>query len=244
MRKSAKLSQDSIAKKVGVSRPAWANYEKGKFEPTVAVLKKISDYFEVSIDNLLSKSLEKGGFSEKQAHANSKESVKEGTVNNDQKQNIELIPMKAIAGYSQSFSDTHFIKELPRFTIPKLQHGVYRAFEIQGTSMLPVQEGAIVIGRYVEHIRDFRDNKRYILISKEEGLCFKRIFRRGKEQLILMSDNPEFSPFSVSLENILEAWEMVACIEYGDKPLDNNAFLMQKMNHIEQKINQLMDNQK
>ncbi|MEO0044654.1 MAG: hypothetical protein RL329_4103 [Bacteroidota bacterium] len=234
-----------MAQKVGISRGSWSDYEKGRSEPTASVLKKIRDYFEINIDDLFSKDLERLGFSEKEQIPESKERLKvlAITVNEQQKQNIELIPVKAIAGYAQSFSDLHFIKELPRFALPKLQEGTYRAFEIQGNSMPPIQEGAIVIGRYVEHIRDLRDNKRYVVISKDEGLCFKRVFKSSNKCLILMSDNPEFAPFKVLMEAVLEAWEMVACIEYGDKPLDNNAFLMQKMNHIEQKINQMMDTQ-
>ncbi len=234
-----------MAQKVGISRGSWSDYEKGRSEPTASVLKKIRDYFEINIDDLFSKDLERLGFSEKKQVPESKERLKvlAITVNEQQKQNIELIPVKAIAGYAQSFSDLHFIKELPRFALPKLQEGTYRAFEIQGNSMPPIQEGAIVIGRYVEHIRDLRDNKRYVIISKDEGLCFKRVFKSSNKCLILMSDNPEFAPFKVLMEAVLEAWEMVACIEYGDKPLDSNAFLMQKMNHIEQKINQMMDTQ-
>jgi transcriptional regulator with XRE-family HTH domain len=245
LRKNKKLSQGSIAEKLGISRPTWSDYEKGKSEPVASMLKKISDYFEIGMDDMLSKDLERLPFSEKKPLSASKDALRVVaiTVNEQQKQNIELIPVKAIAGYAQSFSDTHFIKELPRFAIPKLQEGLYRAFEIQGTSMLPIHEGAIVIGRYVEHIRDFRNHKRYVIVCREEGLCFKRIFKSSKEHLILMSDNPEFAPFNVPMEAILEAWEMVACIEYGDKPLDYNAFLMQKMNHIEQKINQMMDTQ-
>jgi transcriptional regulator with XRE-family HTH domain len=245
LRKSKRLSQNSIAQKLGISRTSWSDYEKGRFEPTVSILKKISDYFEVCMDDIVSKDLERLAFSEKKTISNPKETLRVVaiTVDAQQKQNIELIPVKAIAGYAQSFSDVHFIKEFPRFTLPKLQEGMYRAFEIQGNSMPPIQEGAIVIGRYVEHIRDLRDNKRYVVISKDEGLCFKRIFKSSNKNLILMSDNPEFAPFNVLMEDILEAWEMVASIEYGDKILDYNTLLMEKINHLEQKINQMMDTQ-
>ena len=55
-----------------------------------------------------------------------------------------------------------------------------------------------------------------------------------------MSDNTEFSPFTVQLENILEAWEMTAFIGYGDYYEENASTLLQKVNSIEQKINQII----
>jgi phage repressor protein C with HTH and peptisase S24 domain len=131
---------------------------------------------------------------------------------------------------------------LDRFSIPKLEEGTFRAFEIKGTSMQPINEGSIVIGKYIEHIRDLRNNRRYILILKEEGVIFKRVIKEidVNNRLVLISDNPEFLPFTVHLENILEAWEMIAFVGYGDKIEDSSSFLMQKMNQIEQKMNQII----
>lgn len=237
------LSQEAIADTLNVGRSTWAGYEKGKSEPTVSVLKKISVFFEVSTDVILFQDIENPIRKEESiALKNDNLRVLAITINQDQRQNIELVPTKAIAGYAQNFSNISFIENLDRFSIPKLEEGTFRAFEIKGTSMQPINEGSIVIGKYIEHIRDLRNNRRYILILKEEGVVFKRVIKEidVNNRLVLISDNPEFLPFTVHLENILEAWEMIAFVGYGDKIEDSSSFLMQKMNQIEQKMNQVI----
>ena len=47
------LHQDELAEKIGVKRAVVGQYENDKVFPSVEVLIKIADYFEVSIDYLL-----------------------------------------------------------------------------------------------------------------------------------------------------------------------------------------------
>lgn len=53
LRKSASLSQEEFAKKIGVSRSTIGMYEQGKREPDFETLEKIADYFNVDTDYLL-----------------------------------------------------------------------------------------------------------------------------------------------------------------------------------------------
>jgi len=53
LRKKAGLSQDDVSKHLGVSQPAYGNYENGNREPDFNILRAIANYFEVSIDYLL-----------------------------------------------------------------------------------------------------------------------------------------------------------------------------------------------
>ena len=53
LRKKKGLTQDDVAKQLGVSRQAYANYESGNREPNIALLKKLSEFYQVSIDYIL-----------------------------------------------------------------------------------------------------------------------------------------------------------------------------------------------
>ena len=53
LRKSRGLTQEELASELYISRSMIAKYETGKAYPTNEILKKIADYFEISIDELV-----------------------------------------------------------------------------------------------------------------------------------------------------------------------------------------------
>ena len=53
MRKRKKITQARLAEQLGISQQAVANWEKGLANPSIDMLKILSDYFNVSADYLL-----------------------------------------------------------------------------------------------------------------------------------------------------------------------------------------------
>ena len=53
LKKERKLLQKDIASSVGLSLRAYQYYEKGQKEPTLSVLLRLADYFDVSLDYLV-----------------------------------------------------------------------------------------------------------------------------------------------------------------------------------------------
>lgn len=53
IRKAKNLNQQKVAMDLNISREALSHYENGKREPSLAMLKKMSEYFNVSIDFLV-----------------------------------------------------------------------------------------------------------------------------------------------------------------------------------------------
>ena len=53
IRKEKNLNQLKVALDLNISREALSHYENGKREPSLAMLNKMSDYFNVSIDYLI-----------------------------------------------------------------------------------------------------------------------------------------------------------------------------------------------
>jgi len=46
-------TQEEVAKALGLSRARYAHYEQGRSEPSLELLEKMADYFDVSVDYLL-----------------------------------------------------------------------------------------------------------------------------------------------------------------------------------------------
>ncbi len=53
IRKQRKLSQQKVEMELNISREALSHYENGRREPSIGMLIKMSDYFNVSIDYLI-----------------------------------------------------------------------------------------------------------------------------------------------------------------------------------------------
>ena len=56
IRKKKKLNQLKVAMDLNISREALSHYENGKRSPDIQMLKKLSEYFDVSIDFLINDS--------------------------------------------------------------------------------------------------------------------------------------------------------------------------------------------
>lgn len=241
LREKNKLTQENVASVIGVSRSTYNNYEKAKSNPPSNILLKIAQQFSISVDDLLTKNFMHPNsyeqFGQKDSILAKTIRILPVTVTNHGKESIEFVPTKAIAGYVAGMRTEQYIADLPRFYIPKLAKGTYRAFEIAGNSMPPILDGYIVIGRYVEQINHLKYGNRYILALRNEGVVFKKIIKESNQEkvLILASDNSEFSPYSVHLGDVLEAWEFVAFIGFPQK-IDMNYFILDKLHSIEQKL--------
>jgi len=95
-----------------------------------------------------------------------------------------------------------------------LSQGTYRAFEISGDSMLPILPGTIVIGEWVENVRDLKNGKSYVLVTGRDGIVYKRVFNYLQEsgKLFLVSDNRQYAPYQIDGAEVMEAWSAKAFI--------------------------------
>jgi len=212
LRKSRQMTQESLSDQLGIKRTMISAYEDGRSEPKLSTLKIIGDIFSVSLDELLYHDIEQFG-----RKAIQKKDIKILTVSLDQEENenITMIPQKASAGYLNGFADPEYLKELPQFHLPNLsKNASYRAFEINGDSMLPLTSGTVVIGAYVEQLADIKSGRTYILVTESEGVVYKRVFNYLEEngKLYLVSDNDIYKPYEIQGEDVNEIWEAKAFI--------------------------------
>ena len=219
LRRDKGLTQQEFANQIGIKRSLVGAYEEGRADPRINNLIKMSEVLAVSIDDLVETALWQMSKDEFDEHMKKgpaqKFKVLSITVDKEDRENIELIPQKAAAGYLNGYADPEYLKEQPRFQLPFLPaNASYRAFEISGDSMMPIKSGTIVVGSYVEHVRDIKNGKTYILLTRSEGVVFKRVFNYLEEKgnLFLVSDNRMYTPYEVNPADVLEAWEAKAYI--------------------------------
>ncbi|MBD3628815.1 LexA family transcriptional regulator [Cyclobacterium sp.] len=212
LRKSCGLTQVQLAEKLGVQRSMISAYEDGRSDPKLSALEVMTAIFDVTMDELVFWDIKKKGRKYLQ-----KDQLKILTVTLDKKDEewISMVGQKASAGYLNGFSDPEYMEKLPNFSLPHLsKNKTYRAFEISGDSMLPLMPGTLIIGAYVESGLEIKNGKTYVLVTKNEGVVYKRLFNyiqeRGK--LFAVSDNDRYKPYDIPAQDILEIWEARAYI--------------------------------
>ena len=213
LRKRKGLTQQQLADSLDIKRSLIGAYEEDRAEPKYDLLKKFANFFEVSMDEIVNEKIN-DTWKPKAKGDSSSLRVLSITVDNEDRENIELVPVKASAGYLNGYADPEYISELPKFHLPIFKQGTYRAFEIKGDSMLPLQPGTIVIGEYLQNWSDIKQGETYVFISKSEGVVYKRAGNRFKDNkpLKLVSDNTSYDPYNVQPEDILEIWKAKAYI--------------------------------
>lgn len=204
------LTQKQFAEKLSLKASVIGAYEEERAMPPLACLLELSELYKISMDVLTRKELSKIPEKEWKTRAFERgRDVLAITVDADDRENVELVSQKAFAGYLNGYQDPEFIRELPRVNLPVLpRHATYRAFEIKGDSMLPVQPGSIVFGEYVDSLEKIKNGQLYIIVSRHEGIVFKRVFNFLKEEskLLLVSDNKQYEPYPAKAEDVMEVW--------------------------------------
>lgn len=221
LRARKKRTQDVVATEMGFGRSTLNSYENALItNPTLEALITFSDYFKVAIDTLIRVDLNK--LSERKLQEleyghddfikGTKLRVLTTTVDNKNRENIEMVSVKAKAGYTAGYNDPEFIRTLPTFQLPFLSaERKYRTFQISGDSMLPIPDKAYVTAEYVENWNDIKDANAYIVLTKDDGIVFKVVFnqlRTGKK-LLLKSLNAIYEPYEININEVKEIWRFI-----------------------------------
>jgi transcriptional regulator with XRE-family HTH domain len=223
------LSQEQLADELKVTRSRIGGYEEARNEPPIDLLIRLSEFFHIAIDALVRGDLKK---------TNLDGLMKVGKnrilfpilLDNDGNDMVELIPLKASAGYLRGYADPEYIEKLPQMKLPFLPTGKHRAFPIKGDSMPPIKEGSFVIGKYLEKFDDIKFGTTYVVVTKDDGLSYKRIMGYNKKDASfeLHSDNKIYQPYKVKASDILEVWEYTCCInmnQYDDNELNLDSIM-------------------
>ena len=207
LRGKKNLSQQSFAESLGISRVRYSKYEDGRSEAPYEILIRISKFFNVSIDLLLTLDISKYPVDNMMKLPENRV-VLPIIVDPEGENYVEIVPQKASMGYLKGYSDNEYIEKLARMKLPFLKNAKYRAFLADGDSMPPFADGSYIIGEYVEQLTDLRSGKEYIFITSE-GITYKTFVKQTERSVIVSADNTFYGPYEIPLENIVEIWRYV-----------------------------------
>lgn len=167
VREQRNLSQKQVADYLGITSQAYGYYERGERNPGSDNLRKLANYFDVSVDYLL-------GRDQDQNQINNRYIPLLGSV-------PAGIPIEAIEDVEE------YIDIYPRF----VKHGELFALRVQGDSMEPdLRNGDIVI---VEK-QEFVENGDVAVVRVNgEDVTLKRVKLTNKG-LMLIPSNPAYDP--------------------------------------------------
>lgn len=218
LRERRRMSQEELSAELDVSRNKLQALESGKtVNPSAIDFIKFSEFFKVSIDSLMKVDLTKlGELKLKELMAGndvymtgSKIRVLAISVDKDNRENAEYVPVRAKAGYMAGYNDPEFIAGLPKFSLPNLpKAGTFRMFPTTGDSMLPIPENSDVIAQYVEDWKNLKPDTACIIILKgQQDFVFKLVTVLEDGNVRLRSLNRNYAPYTVKSEDVLEIWK-------------------------------------
>ncbi|RQP11300.1 MAG: LexA family transcriptional regulator [Chryseobacterium sp.] len=228
LRGRLEVSQQKVADSLKITRGRYVKYEDGSSEPPLEILLRISKYFHVSIDLLVSVDIRKYPI-ENLMDLPDNRILFPIKVDDTGENKIEIVPQRAQMGYLAGYTDPEYIDSLQTLSLPFLRHGKYRAFPADGDSMPPYTDGTYIVGRFVENSEHLKPGKTYIFISNS-GIVYKRYASQSESGMQVSSDNVFYRPYEIALEEILEIWEYACSIITEEfQPYDTRKFHIHEM---------------
>jgi phage repressor protein C with HTH and peptisase S24 domain len=161
-------------------------------------------------------------------------------TNAEEDERIVHVPVPAQAGYAGELSNPTFIQDLPTYTLPdyKYKVGTHRSFDVAGDSMEPTLfEGDKVVCSFVEPAlweSSIKDNYVYVVVTRADVLV-KRVINRIKEKnlLELVSDNPYYDSYTMSINELREIWYVRAKVSpFLPSPQNIQNYLIEEIREL------------
>jgi len=217
-----KWSPRQAAEQIQISPSTYRKWEKDLSQPKVSSLEKLSSVYKRTLDELLFIDLKKADVQAPEHLRGEKIRILPIVVDQQSDdEHVSLVPVKAAAGYTAGYADAEFIAELPRFALPFSElshHRTYRVFQIEGDSMLPIKHGAYIICEYVQNWEQLDWTEPHVVLTRDEGVVFKRLHQAKGNCIELHSDNKAFDTYTMPWSHVMEIWRArgYVCFEFDE----------------------------
>lgn len=207
------VTPNEFAKRLGYDRADKIyNILKGKFFPSFEILRDITNNFVgVNIDYILT------GKGDMVYYIEAKKYKENGIINKIEESEgvaikpegeaimIPLVSVAAVAGFGNADfaiqkSDVKDFYVVPKFKDRRVDFMI----EVAGSSMYPkYSPGDVVACTILRESKFIQWNKVHVIGTSEQGILIKRVKKGADEnQLLLISDNKDYDPFTISTNEI------------------------------------------
>lgn len=190
LRKQAKMSQQSLAKMIGVSRTTISMWELGERIPDADSLRRLADVFGVTVDYLVRGQVQAPDVLDTE---DVWRKIKEAW---QPELSIPIPILGVIRAGQPLFAQTN-IEGWKNMSARQVQDAKYFFLRVTGDSMEPLlREGYLVLVRVQP---DVDNGDVAVVMVDDENATIKRVFRVNG-QVILRPENPRYQPILVTSE--------------------------------------------
>lgn len=178
LRVSKDLSQDDLAKTLGLAKSSISMYEKGKRKPSFEVLESLADFFNVDMDYLLGKT-DKTTFIPLSHGAS-----------------LKKVPM---LGYAAAGKPLENLNQAVFYVDIENKYDVDFCITVSGDSMIGANifDGDII---FIKKASEVANGRIACVQIDREKVCLKRFYKNG-DMVTLVSENPRYPPMVFTKDN-------------------------------------------
>ena len=208
IRKDLALSQEVVARALGIKTTTYSKIERGAIQLTVGRLYELAQVFHLSPEEILS-------YGKKGTQTHQRYRVIAGQVGN-----ITYIPLHAQAGFLDLHADQRTVDTSLTFSIPTFADNDLFMIGVEGDSMYPtIAPGAFVIIKSIEDKHVIKWGEPHVVVTTD-GRVIKRVLKHRDTKLVtLYSDNHElYQPYDIAKSSILSLWQLVGMLSKSFMP--------------------------
>jgi len=268
LRKSKGLSQTQMAEILGKKKSIIGPYEKGEVEPGISILQSISNFFGISVSDLIGVDLAKGVHKKTtkhahpsahlSAHLNVREPLdsytKQGTLIDHvvDTSGLRLVPVVDIsAAAGDGYLNQELVDETQVLRLPAtmVKSGYHLCIRVKGPSMAPTfQDGGYLVIRLLDRSEwlNLRNEYCYVVVDLEGKTYVKRLKNRFSGQnggfIVCTSDNPDKTShpnFNLHPNEIMHIW-FVEWYFTAKMPNIHDQYYS-RVSNLEDKVDQIME---
>lgn len=188
LRISRGIKQKDLAEMLGITQSAYNHYESGRSRPDVNTLRKLADFYNISLDDLVSEDVPFG------------RQIKENPVPVFEDEVMLPIVASLQCGYGVAGEPFIYVGEygVPKSFIKKYGKDLVLTYAV-GKSMMPtIRPGDLMVC----YPSDWWDDGTIVIISINDSNTVKRIYHAEDGGIDLIPDNPKYKAMHYTPEEI------------------------------------------